>query len=115
MQTMPDISSSFRRLGCVLQEEIDLLTTRSFDALPGIIERKARILLEITRLSRNAQKEHSEVLSIEVRRVVDLLEVNQRMLSSHLRAATSISQVIRATISDQSWDGTYTASCAGEK
>lgn len=107
MQTTPDLSSAFQRLAVVLEDELQALSTRGFDDLPSIIERKSRLLLEITRLRKYLSNESMGVHSEEIRKVVDLLERNKRALGSHLRAAASISQIIRSTISDQTWDGTY--------
>ncbi len=107
MQSNPEVSSVFRRLAAVLEDELQLLSAKSFDELSSIIERKSRLLLEITRLGKHLPKDRPGAISEEAQRVIELLDQNQRALSSHLRAATSISHLIQSTISDQAWDGTY--------
>lgn len=91
----------------VLDDEIRALSGKQFEELTKTMERKARCLLEISRILKAGSIDGWSPLKEEIQQVLDLLHANERALSIHLEAATALGKIIREVLVDQSSDGTY--------
>ncbi len=102
-----DFSSVLHRLSIVLDEEVKALSGKHFGDLSQIIDRKARCLLEISRIVKLMPAEGWITLKTDVQQVLDLLHANERTLAVHLEAATALGEIIKEVLIDQLSDGTY--------
>ena len=102
-----DLASVINRLAVVLKEEAQTLSEKRYAPLASIMDRKARCLLEMSRISRPQPAEGVRSLRSEIQEVLDLLKSNERLLAIHLEAATQLGCIVREVLADQSSDGTY--------
>lgn len=99
------------RLIDVIDAEERALAAGDRAALDGIVQRKSRLLLELSRMGRPAivsAAAHREIAAVRRR-----LERNGALIAMHLRATREIGTVIAASLAAEEWDGTYAAPARG--
>lgn len=107
MIDMSALDGVVEKLLATLEEEKALLNARRFNELDDIIDRKCRLIIELVRISKTVHAGSADSAPLNITDVRSALQENGRLLAVHLQAAESVSSLVRDSIKEESFDGTY--------
>lgn len=96
-------SAALLRLRAVLDAELDRLGAHDHAGIGETIERKSQCLLELAAW-RGSPLRSDQTLLVEIKAK---LERNVRLLTSHLRAAKEVADMLARLVAEAECDGTY--------